>query len=112
MTEENGTVYVLPYNKAGGKEMKPHEREEGSNDMVGYFGSDPGVPAIVPAGSVVVFSSLTFHRSGANRTDRPRRVFLAQYSAEPVLDREGKHLMAHAESLIREGRRMRRGAPE
>ena len=36
----------------------------------------------VPAGSVAVFSSNCFHRSGANTTQKMRRVYLAQYSAE------------------------------
>ena len=39
-----------------------------TNDKVGYHGNDPGEPAIVPAGSIVVFSSRTFHRSGPNLT--------------------------------------------
>jgi len=82
---ENGTVYVLPFDRAGSRAMVEHRRDEGSNDMVGYFGDDPGIPAIVPAGSIVAFSSVTFHRSGPNTTDRPRRVYLAQYSAEPIM---------------------------
>ncbi|MBC7819253.1 MAG: phytanoyl-CoA dioxygenase family protein, partial [Planctomycetaceae bacterium] len=32
------------------------------------------------AGDVVAFSSLTLHATSANRTDRPRRVYLAQYT--------------------------------
>ena len=84
MTEENGTIYVLPYSRAGTRELAEHIVEEGSNDKVGYHGDDPGVPVIVPAGSIALFSSLTFHRSGANTTAKMRRSYLAQYSAGPM----------------------------
>lgn len=86
VTEENGTVYLLPYDRLGIRTRVRHIRQEGSNDMVGYFGDDPGVPVIVPAGSVAVFSSVCFHRSGTNRTDRMRRVMLTQYSSAPIIN--------------------------
>ncbi|MGH3142594.1 MAG: phytanoyl-CoA dioxygenase family protein, partial [Gaiellales bacterium] len=85
VTEANGTVYLLPYARAGTRKVVQHVRDEETNDLVGYFGDDPGDPVIVTAGSVACFSSTLFHRSGANTTDRMRRVYLAQYSAEPIL---------------------------
>jgi len=105
MTVENGTVYVLPYQRAG---MQPddlfdHTIEAGSNDKIGYHGDDPGIPAIVPAGSIVVFSSRTFHRSGPNTTDRMRRSFLAQYSAEPILKKDGSGPWGQAVPLLVDG---------
>jgi ectoine hydroxylase-related dioxygenase (phytanoyl-CoA dioxygenase family) len=87
--ETNGTVYVLPYDRAGTREVVPHRRDPATNDMVGYFGDDPGVPAIVGAGGIVCFSSTLFHRSGPNTTDRLRRVYVAQYSPEPILNEDG-----------------------
>jgi ectoine hydroxylase-related dioxygenase (phytanoyl-CoA dioxygenase family) len=94
VTEENGTVYLMPYSRAGTREAIPHVRDELTNDMVGYSGDDPGDPVIAPAGSIACFASTVLHRSGANTTDRFRRVYLAQYSAEPVLnaDRTPRHL--------------------
>jgi ectoine hydroxylase-related dioxygenase (phytanoyl-CoA dioxygenase family) len=50
----------------------------------------PGDPIIAPAGSIACFSSTLFHRSGANMSDRMRRVYLAQYSAEPILNEDGR----------------------
>jgi hypothetical protein len=58
--------------------------------MVGYFGKDPGVPVIVPAGSIAAFSSYIFHRSGPNLTDKLRRIYLPQYSPTVILDLQGK----------------------
>ena len=101
--ETNGTVYVLPYERAGTREVVPHRRDPSTNDMVGYFGDDPGVPAIARAGSIVCFSSTVFHRSGANTTDRLRRVYVAQYSPEPILDADGCSPRHQAVPVLRAG---------
>jgi ectoine hydroxylase-related dioxygenase (phytanoyl-CoA dioxygenase family) len=99
VTEENGTVYLLPYSRAGTREVVEHVRDEETNDMIGYFGDDPGDPIVVPAGSIACFSSTVFHRSGPNTTDRIRRVYLAQYSAEPILSEDGTQPRHLAEPL-------------
>ena len=101
--ETNGTVYVLPYDRAGTRDVVPHRRDPATNDMVGYFGDDPGVPAIVDAGSIVCFSSAVFHRSGSNTTDRLRRVYVAQYSPEPILDDDGNAPRHQAVPVLRAG---------
>ena len=109
MTVENGTVYLLPYSRDGRHstdDIIDHTVEARSNDKVGYRGPDPGEPAIVPAGSIVVFSSRAFHRSGPNMTDRYRRCYLAQYSAEPIMNRDGTKLWGRAEPLLRDGERV------
>jgi hypothetical protein len=103
MSVENGTVFMLPYDRAGGKTVTEHQHEAGSNDLVGYFGDDPGVPIICPAGSIAVFSSVCFHRSNPNTTNRMRRVYLAQYSAEPLMDREKTRLAALADPFLTNG---------
>ena len=89
ITEENGTIYVLPYERAGTRDRIEHVRDPESHDLVGYHGGDPGDPVIAPAGTIAVFSSTTLHRSGPNRTDRMRRVYLAQYSGEPIVNPDG-----------------------
>jgi ectoine hydroxylase-related dioxygenase (phytanoyl-CoA dioxygenase family) len=87
---ENGTVFLLPYSEVGIRTLVKHVKDERTNDMVGYFGKNPGLPAIVPAGSIVVFSSYVFHRSGPNLSDKLRRVYLPQYSPAVQLDDDGK----------------------
>jgi ectoine hydroxylase-related dioxygenase (phytanoyl-CoA dioxygenase family) len=89
VTETNGTVYLLPYSRAGTRDVVEHVHDEQTNDMVGYSGPDPGDPVVVPAGSVVAFSSTALHRSGPNTTDRMRRVYVAQYSPAPILSEDG-----------------------
>jgi len=90
VTLENGTVYLLPYSQVGIRSVVQHIKDPRTNDMVGYFGKEPGIPAIVPAGSIVAFSSYVFHRSGPNLTDKFRRVYLPQYSSTIIHDLQGK----------------------
>jgi ectoine hydroxylase-related dioxygenase (phytanoyl-CoA dioxygenase family) len=106
MTEANGTVYLLPYSRAGTRGVVKHVRDKDSNDLVGYFGDDPGDPLIVPPGSIACFSSTLFHRSGSNTTDRMRRVYVAQYSAEPILNEDGSQPRMLAEPLLVDGKRV------
>ena len=87
MTEENGTIYVLPQTRMDRRGWIEHRVDPKTNDRIGYEGPDPGDPVFVPAGSLAVFSSQTLHRSGANTTHRMRRVYLAQYSCAPILNR-------------------------
>jgi ectoine hydroxylase-related dioxygenase (phytanoyl-CoA dioxygenase family) len=93
MTIENGTAYVLPFSKCGIRSRVEHIRDPESGDKIGYFGEEPGIPAIVPAGSLVVFSSITFHRSGTNTTDKMRRAYVTQYSAEKLYQPNSDQLM-------------------
>ena len=99
VTEANGTIYLLPYPRAGTCNVVEHHRDEKTNDLIGYFGDDPGDPVIVPAGSLVAFSSTLFHRAGPNTTDHPRRVYIAQYSAEPILNEDRSRPRHLAEPL-------------
>jgi ectoine hydroxylase-related dioxygenase (phytanoyl-CoA dioxygenase family) len=89
MSEANGTISVLPFSRAGTRDVIDHIKDPELNDLVGYFGDDPGDPVIVPAGSIAVFSSTLLHRSGPNRTNRPRRSYVVQYSPEPILGADG-----------------------
>ena len=102
VTLENGTVYLLPYQQVGIKTVVKHIKDERTNDLVGYFGKDPGIPVTLPAGSIAVFSSYVFHRSGPNLTDKLRRVFLAQYSPTEIRSYEGK-LWGQAVPFLRQG---------
>jgi ectoine hydroxylase-related dioxygenase (phytanoyl-CoA dioxygenase family) len=106
VSEENGTVHVLPYERAGTRDVVEHVRDDRTNDMVGYFGDDPGDPLNVPAGSIACFSSTLFHRSGPNTTDHVRRVYVAQYSAQPILDEQGSAPRHLAEPLLVDGQRV------
>ncbi|MCF7808286.1 MAG: phytanoyl-CoA dioxygenase family protein [Candidatus Marinimicrobia bacterium] len=89
VNEVNGTISILPYSKAGTKEKIPHSIPEDGGDRIGYTGTDPGDLIEVPAGSLVVFSSVALHRSGPNQTDKMRRAYSMQFSSEPIYETDG-----------------------
>ena len=101
---ENGTVYILPYSKAGTRELVRHVEDPELRDRIGYTGEEEGIPVTMPAGSLAVFSSLVFHRSGPNTTPAMRRIYLSQYSPEPIADAEGKP-NGLADPLLKDGAR-------
>ncbi|MAE65457.1 MAG: phytanoyl-CoA dioxygenase [Phycisphaeraceae bacterium] len=102
--ERNGTVYLLPHEQGGTRDtIHDHVEEPDTKDLVGYQGDEPGVPVVAPAGSIAVFSSFCLHRSGANLTDRMRRVYLMQYSAE-VLRHSNGELWNYAVPFVRDDR--------
>ncbi len=105
--ESNGTVYVLPYSRAPrGRDLNEHVLEaDSSHELVGYTGDDPGDVVICPAGSLVAFSSYTLHRSGPNTTGEMRRVYVLQYSVDPILKPDGSVAMM-AKLLLAGGKRV------
>lgn len=104
--EQNGTISILPFSRAGTREKVEHKPVPGSNDRVGYFGPDPGIPAIMKTGSIAVFSSLSFHRSGANNTAKMRRAYSLQYSPEIIYDPDGS-LKGLDVPFLKDGKRIR-----
>ena len=104
-TIENGTVRLLPFSAAPASRDRvlPHTQQDGSNDLVGWTGPEEGVTVEVPAGSVVAFSSYLLHATGANSTSKMRRVYLAQYSPEAMINPGTNHLRRNAIPLLRDG---------
>lgn len=105
MTEENGTLRIIPNSRIESKGIVEHIKDKETNDLVGYHGSDQGIAIPVPRGSIVVMSSTTFHCSGPNLTDKPRNAFLASYSPKPITDRNGR-LWNQAVPFIRNGEKL------
>ncbi len=107
-TIDNGTIRLLPFSDApqSRQGVLPHHRQVGSNDFVGWDGTNEGVVLEVAAGSVVAFSSLLLHSSGANRTPNLRRVYLAQYSTEAILNPGTRQLRRDAIPLLKKGRQV------
>ena len=110
-TLENGTVRVLPFSEAPLSRdwILPHERQPRTNDLVGWKGNEEGVVLEVPAGSVVAFSSHLLHTTGANMTDAMRRVYLAQYTPEVMLNPGTRKLRRNAIPLVQNGEQVTRG---
>ena len=103
VTEENGSVYLLPYSRSGIRSYVKHIPDEKTSERVCYFGADPGLPVVAPAGSIACFSSVVMHRSGSNMTDRLRRVYLAQYSSEVIKTKDGSRPWGSFEQFLKDG---------
>ncbi len=61
------------------------------------------IPLYVRAGSCVLISSECMHRSVDNRSDTPRRAWMPQFSAAPILQHSSSNLrspIAHAIPLF------------
>ena len=105
VSEANGTVYLLPYARAGTRNVVAHVRDERSTTCR-LHRRRPRGPVVVPARKHRLLSSTVLHRSGPNTTDRMRRVYVAQYSAEPLLDEDGAPPRHLAEPLLVPGERL------
>lgn len=92
MTTENGALRVLPFSVLDVRKVVPHDLSKPwTSEEVVDFGHHEGIPLLVPAGSIVVMDGALPHASDTNRTDRPRRACLIQYSRQPVL-KDGKRV--------------------
>ncbi len=100
-TVENGTVHVIPGSHLQG--LQRHDWDAQNSDLAVQV-REEGIPLIAPAGSVVAFSSLLLHATGANVSDSARRVYLAQYTPEPLVDQTTGHLRRNAIRLLQGGR--------
>lgn len=58
------------------------------------------------AGSIVVFSSVAFHRSRANSTDKMRRAWAIQYPPEIIYEPDGS-LKGLDELFLKNGERIK-----
>ena len=106
VSEENGTVRILSYDDAGTHERVEHEVDEATGDRIGYRGEDEGTLVEAPAGSIAVFSSTAFHRSGPNTSGKPRRAYALQFAERPVPEADGS-VMGLEEWFLRDGPRVR-----
>jgi phytanoyl-CoA hydroxylase len=74
-TVENGCIWVIPRSHHQGLV----EHKDTSIGKQCYFGEDPGIPVPLRKGSMAVFSSLLFHRSGPNVSNTVRKGYIIQY---------------------------------
>ncbi len=77
-TLENGCPWVVPGVHRMGT-LRHYVTETG---LVCFDEADDAVPVPVRAGGIVVFSSLTPHSTGPNRTDAVRKAYIVQYAPD------------------------------
>ena len=67
-TAENGATEVVPQSHLAGDEADPAAL------------ADRAVPVIAPAGTLMVFESRVWHRTGSNRSTEPRAALFGWYT--------------------------------
>ena len=82
----NGPLSIIPTNIETTSEVFTHQWSDKSKDLFIEVDESKAKELYVAKGTLVVFSSLTPHASGANQSSRTRTAYLAQYSSEPIID--------------------------
>ena len=82
----NGPLSIIPTNIETTSEVFTHQWSDKSKDLFIEVDESKAKELYVAEGTLVVFSSLTPHASGANQSSRTRTAYLAQYSSEPIID--------------------------
>ena len=82
----NGALSIIPTNLNKIKYATEHKWQEKSKDLGIKVNNDKKLDICVKAGTLVLFSSLTPHSSGANKTNKNRKAYLSQYSSENIID--------------------------
>ncbi len=77
-TEENGCPWVVP----GVHRMGTLQHRLTETGLVCFDDASDAVPVPARAGDVVVFSSLTPHCTGPNRTETVRKAYIVQYASD------------------------------
>jgi len=104
LTQDNGSLRLVPRDEAITREtvLDAHTLEPGEQTRR-HFGDHPGVLLRAAAGSLICFASDVFHRSDANRSDRDRTTYVAQYAVEPRTGVPGQGLCLEGEPFLRGG---------
>ena len=82
----NGPLSIIPTNIETTSEVFTHQWSDKSKDLFIQVDESKAKKLYVSEGTLVVFSSLTPHASGANQSSKTRTAYLAQYSSEPIID--------------------------
>ncbi len=85
-TEENGATVIIPASHEWGDDRAPQRTET--------------IPAIMPAGSVVVFLGTTWHGGGQNLSSAPRLAVTHQY-CEPYLRQQENYCLELTKEIVR-----------
>jgi ectoine hydroxylase-related dioxygenase (phytanoyl-CoA dioxygenase family) len=92
-TLENGCPWIAP----GLHRLGTLAHSMGAYGLMCFDSAEHAVPVEAPAGSAVVFSSLTPHRTGPNLSDQVRKAYIVQYAPTgAVIHRGVERIVADA----------------
>ena len=103
-TAQSGTLRFIPFSAVpGARSILPHRRDPQTNDLITEVDESKAVTVEASPGAIVTFSSRVLHSTGPNLTPRPRRVYVAQYTSEVMVNPGSRHLRNDAIPLLRNG---------
>jgi hypothetical protein len=103
-TAENGAVRLIPFSaKPEARGILPHRRDTQTNDLIVDVDESKAITVEAAAGSVLALSSRMLHSTGPNPSPQLRRVYLAQYTAEVMVNPGSRHLRNNAIPVLRGG---------
>jgi phytanoyl-CoA hydroxylase len=100
-TLENGCLSVLPRSHERG--LAPHHQTAIGLSCHSLTDPDQGVPVPIPAGTMIAMQSLTFHKSGINRSQGMRKAYVIQYSAAELRNARTGELIPDKIPVARQG---------
>ena len=100
-TTENGCLSVLPASHKSG--LAPHTQTAIGLACHSLEDPDQGVPVPISAGSMIAMQSLTFHKSGVNRSEGMRKAYVIQYSAAGLRDARTGEIFPDKKPVARHG---------
>lgn len=103
-TVENGAVSLIPFSAhPQARGILPHRRDVQSHDLFAEVDQSKVITVEAAAGSILALSSRLLHSTGPNPSPRLRRAYLAQYTAEVMVNPGTRHLRNNAIPLLRSG---------
>lgn len=100
-TVENGCLCVLPRSHEGG--LAPHTSTSIGLSCHSLEDPDQGVQVPIPAGSLIAMQSLTFHKSGINRSSGMRKAYVIQYSVAGLRNARTGEVLPDKRPVARRG---------
>lgn len=103
-TQQNGCVWALPGSHRSGRVTHKSIKETDEfypGLMAQQIDEETQVPLEMSAGQIAIFHSNMIHRSGPNRTDKPRRSYICAYHHPDLIYTTKKGMRGVAVPILR-----------
>jgi hypothetical protein len=107
VTPDNGTIKLIPFSAyPAARSILPHCRDVETQELFTQVDECNVITVTAAAGSILALSSRLLHATGPNREANLRRVYLAQYTTEVMVNPGTRHLRNNAIPLMRAGQHL------
>jgi phytanoyl-CoA hydroxylase len=108
---ENGGIWLIPGSHKRG--LMTHKRNEKDSSKDADIQDDAGaIPIELERGQVAIFSSLTLHKSGPNRSSDVRKSYVVQYHVPGLINKRTGKTWGDCYPVLRDGERVNVTVPE